>query len=642
MAQLNFKWGQYQNLPAVNEKTVGTVYLTTDEQAMYVDIAANKRIRVQQIVTYATFAEFESALALKKPPYGAEFYYVADKNALLKWVSATGETENIPGAGDDNKLTGTWVQINSTYALETALSALTGRVSTAEGKIGTLEGRVATLGALADKNTVGSNDIDANAVVTAKIANSAVTTDKLNAGAVTTEKITNLAITTEKINNKAVTTLKIDDQAVTSAKLASDAVVTDKIADGNVTLAKLDSNTQTQINKIAIIEETIGGSGGSGGDSLVDRIAGLDTRVGNIEKDYLVEKDLTDAVSNLNKAIADGDKAVKAIIGGTYSNAATVADDIAAIKEAATTTNSNLATLKGRVDTIESNYVDKNDYAADKQTLTGNITKAQNAADAAQGSANSALSVLKGYSNEGAVKSAIDGVSQTVSNHGTRLGTAEGDIDKLEGIVGAGLNGTTLTAAVTGLQANVKESTETLRADINALEKTVGDGAGLATGQTLTTQVVKNTSDISGLTNSLNTLKSDIGNLSNVMNFRGAFAASLDSEGEETFANVNLTPAAVDGDVIIVGAKEYVRSNGNWIEFGDASGNANAISSLEGRMDDAEDRLDTLEGVVGDSAKGLVKAVNDIKAEQITQNTTLTNHGNDLTAIKNQLTWGSF
>lgn len=141
-------------------------------------------------------------------------------------------------------------------------------------------------------------------------------------------------------------------------------------------------------------------------------------------------------------------------------------------------------------------------------------------------------------------------------------------------------------------------------------------------------------------------LKSDIGNLENVMNFRGAVEALPAVAGYQ------------DGDVIVVTAgdnkgKEYVLSNGAWVEFGNTDANSAAISALQGRMTTAEADIDalessratktelasevkaledaidlkadktalnstngrvtTLEGTVGDSSKGLVKDVADLK-----------------------------
>lgn len=660
MAQLNFKWGLYGNLPATTADTVGTVYVTTDEQAMYVDVAANKRIRISQIVTYADYAAFEAALAERQPPYdpSGSFYYIAAENALLKWVSNEGTTA-VPGAGDDNKITGTWKQINSTHELQAAVDAIEAalgerytkadRTNTVAGDIEALEDRVQSLinvggqvnvvegalangvevpvdtdknlvlGALAVKNTVAAADIDANAVTEEKIFDGAVTTAKIADANVTTAKIadgnvtlakldsdtqtkigkitdmetslgnkiegvkkngTALSIDADKhavltlgaladkdtvatadIDDNAVTTAKIADGNITEAKLAADSVTTDKIKDGNVTLAKLDSSVQTEIGKIAGIESAIGSEG------LQKDIADVSARVKAIEDDYLVEQDLTDAVAELNQTIADGDKAVKDIIGGEY-----------------TSTNT--------------------------------------------------------------VHAAIDTLGQTVKDHGTRLGTAEGDIEAIEGIVGAGLaDKTTLTKAIEDLQALVDEDTGALREDIDDLTAIVGDGFIGEDGQvseTLTAAITKNRTDIGSLGETVGQLKDDIGNLSNVMNFRGAFAAAPDADGVETFANVTLDPAAVDGDVIIVGAKEYVRSGNAWVEFGDASGNAAAISALEGRVTDNEADILALQGSVGDASSGLVKDVADIKAEQTTQNNTLTQHTNDIQAINDRLTWVSF
>jgi hypothetical protein len=53
---LQFKKGLRANLPiAINP---GTIYVTTDERAMYIDIDANKRIRLGDFIEYATIAEF--------------------------------------------------------------------------------------------------------------------------------------------------------------------------------------------------------------------------------------------------------------------------------------------------------------------------------------------------------------------------------------------------------------------------------------------------------------------------------------------------------------------------------------------------------------------------------------------------------
>ena len=120
---LNFKFGQYASLPTT--KAAGTVYVTTDERAMYIDLpesqAANaeiKRIRLGDIMILPNATE-------AKPPFNIGFYYFVDENAFMRW--------------DGSK----WTQINSVSDLqakydkaiadlEEAIEAETDRASKAE------------------------------------------------------------------------------------------------------------------------------------------------------------------------------------------------------------------------------------------------------------------------------------------------------------------------------------------------------------------------------------------------------------------------------------------------------------------------------------------------------------------------------
>ena len=148
---LKFKKGLHASLPETY--TAGTVYVTTDEQAMYVDISDEKRIRLGQIVSYNTIEDFQSFLNSTKPPYSTEaFYYVADKNALLKWVAENGDT-SIGGVNSN----GAWKQINSTKDVADAISRIDGEVSALKGTVGN-----ATSGLVKDvndlKTTVGNSE----------------------------------------------------------------------------------------------------------------------------------------------------------------------------------------------------------------------------------------------------------------------------------------------------------------------------------------------------------------------------------------------------------------------------------------------------------------------------------------------------
>lgn len=111
MSMLNFRYGKFSGLfntdgsnkLGLNE---GTVYITTDEKAMYVDLNTGtsvERIRLSQIVNLPTIKTWNDL----KPPYSTEaFYYIIEANALLKYTGSE------------------WKQINSTSELESELSQL--------------------------------------------------------------------------------------------------------------------------------------------------------------------------------------------------------------------------------------------------------------------------------------------------------------------------------------------------------------------------------------------------------------------------------------------------------------------------------------------------------------------------------------
>lgn len=109
---LNFKFGLHGNLPAASSDSLGTVYITTDEQAMYVDLpkAAGStevnRVRIGDIIVLANATE-------AKPPFSVGFYYFADENALMRWDGTS------------------WKQINTTAQVEATVKALTKTVNDA-------------------------------------------------------------------------------------------------------------------------------------------------------------------------------------------------------------------------------------------------------------------------------------------------------------------------------------------------------------------------------------------------------------------------------------------------------------------------------------------------------------------------------
>lgn len=81
--------------------------------------------------------------------------------------------------------------------------------------------------------------------------------------------------------------------------------------------------------------------------------------------------------------------------------------------------------------------------------------------------------------------------------------------------------------------------------------------------------------------NEIKNLKKEIGNVSNIMNFRGVVEATNDNFNEDVKAIEN----PKDGDVILYKEQEYVYSGTDWVLFGEASANAAAIAALNERID---------------------------------------------------------
>lgn len=87
MANVLFKKGKLANLPST--KVEGTIYITTDERAMYLDVSASERIRLGDFIEVANIASLPSTGANV-----SALYYATAENVLAKWSGST------------------WVQIN--------------------------------------------------------------------------------------------------------------------------------------------------------------------------------------------------------------------------------------------------------------------------------------------------------------------------------------------------------------------------------------------------------------------------------------------------------------------------------------------------------------------------------------------------
>ena len=141
MALLNFKYGLHKNLPAFSDATIGNVFVTTDEQAMHIDLPGG-RVVISQIITLATAQDWQNM----QPPYSQQaFYYIVDANALLKYT----------GNGNVHS----WKQVNSTADVQNAIDSLTALVGTKNAEGNWTEG---SLGATVASHTTDITNIKSN------------------------------------------------------------------------------------------------------------------------------------------------------------------------------------------------------------------------------------------------------------------------------------------------------------------------------------------------------------------------------------------------------------------------------------------------------------------------------------------------
>ena len=614
MALLKFKKGLYGELPVA--KAEGTVYITTDEKAMYVDISSTERIRIGQIITLASKD--------LTPPYSTEsFYYLTDINALVKWNGSA------------------WVQLNSTGDLATRISTL--ETTVGDSKSGLVKD-VAAHGTdiTALKATVGDSttglvkDVkdlqdEIDNIVTAGGEPNVI--EKITVGG-TLVPVDNETVALGKLAGVDAKVAETDLDTALSEKIGAiqataNAAATKTYVDGIVGAeGTLTKKVEANTSEITNIKNTLGNDFSTTATvtAAIRAINSKDTeqdgKISDIEKDIaaletltqehgvtlkehgtaiaanaeLAQQGVDDAAAAAQAAAAADTKAGKAQTAA--EGAQSTAD---AAKQLATANGTEIDTLKGKVQTLETNAATKAELSNQKTELEGKISAAQKAADDAQDAA------------EGA---------QTTANEAKQLATTNStEIGQLKTSVSTKVENSVYEAKVAELAGDIKEAAE---AAATAQAK-ADENAGL---------IAKNTENITKNATDISKLKEDIGNISNIMNFRGAV---IDTDSV-------VDPQPGDVVVIIDTGKEFVydiypneagESVGRWIEFGNSTATSGAIANLDSRLKTAEGKITTLEGTVGDANGGLEKDV-------ASHTTAINEHTEDIAEIVAMLTWGTF
>lgn len=570
MALLKFKIGEQSRLPAAY--TEGAVYITTDEKAMYVDYKNGDelaRIRIGQIQCM-TSEEWETM----QPPFSPEvFYYITNINALVRYDATKGK----------------WVQINSTETIRQDIESLKTELYGTDGKTG-LKGDVATLKTTVEGlvNTGG----EANLVNDVKVNGTSVVTDKvanITLGALGSKDKVAVADLAEDVTTKFTTiegdinTLKTDvSNAATKTELktAKDALqgeidaAEQAIAGVDVKLGARFNSTDTVAKAVDALEGTVSGHTTTIGqhtatlNTLTTDVGANTADITQLKKDVAANANAASAAqSKADKAESDA-AAAQSKANKAESDAATAQAAAEAAQSTADTNKTDISNLTNRVKTIEDTYATDEEVAGIKSALEVKITAASNLAQ------------------------------QGVDNAATAKGVADSALSK------ATTNATNIESLQTAVGNKVDTSTYT--AKISELEGAIGTNATGVTEAKADAKAAQDKADanedlIAGHDTRISGLESKLNNVANAMDFIGVSTTDPDT-GIVTINDVIIsgnTDSSLDtvnkGDVVIFGEKEFVYDGSKWVEFGDATGNASAITALTTRVTTAEGAIKTLQ-----------------------------------------------
>lgn len=340
---------------------------------------------------------------------------------------------------------------------------------------------------------------------------------------------------------------------------------------------------------------------------------------------------------------------------GAQDTADQAIEDAAAANELAQTGVNNAATAQAAAEAAQSTANTAKDNAATNATAIGSLQTLVNG----QGEKITVLEAAKGdhETRIGSLETTVTGhtgsitaLQEAVAGKASqsdytalteRVGTTEGTIASHTGLITAAQNkaneaytlaeGKTTMAAVEAKgYAIAEEVTTALNGKADAATtytKTEVDNIALlkADKTALEAEVTRATEAEAANKALIDKLAEDIGNVTNIMNFRGVVEVT-DAGFEE---DIKAITEPKNGDVILYKEQEYVYDNGAWVLFGDATGNAAAITALTARVEANETAVKTtLPGAIAQALTD-AKAYTDQKIGEINVGVTAVVSGHD-------------
>lgn len=451
---LRFKKGLSAGLENL-AKSAGTIYVTTDEHAMYVDISDTERIRLGDFIVVPSLNDL--ATSAYKPWSTTALYYVTAENALARYngtewkqINDTSEIEadilQLKTAVGTKKTetteaTGIYLDIDN---LNKRIEALTGgegddvtsivglsaRLATAEGEIDALQG------------TVG----DANSGLVKRVTVLEGEVDDIDT------RVTNNTTAITKLNGNSETEGSVDYKVHQATK---DLATQQSVADIKTVVDKLDGSVETE---------------GSVKKQIADATKDLATKQSLKDTSDVVAQHTT-ILNTLN-----GDAATT----GSVAEAKTIASRAEGKADA---NAGEIATLKGNQDTVGS--VDYKVHQATKDLATKQSVTDLNTTVTNQGTAITGLqnAMTGNAATEGTVankiKAALDAEKAETGSIGSldkRVTAAEGDIDTLQekvGNVDISGAGASITDAISKINTKAGENAgniTSLQTEVNKLK----------------------------------------------------------------------------------------------------------------------------------------------------------------------------
>ena len=315
-------------------------------------------------------------------------------------------------------------------------------------------------------------------------------------------------------------------------------------------------------------------------------------------KPAYIATEITRGSSTVGADLTAAEQAIQALqtaIGGSGSvatmiEAAINALDVDASTDADGVIISSISETDGKISVTRRALTDAD--IADLNVAMAKVT-GLSAALAAKADTSTTDAISARLNNGGDIKQAIDSAATAASDAQTYAEGVEDALDAYKTSNDAALAEVKATAEAARTESEVDDQID---AKINTFNTNTVNPLANRLGQ-VEQKATNNATAISGLAGDGRTnetvkgnadaiakLAQDIGNVANVMNFRGVSTGTNPGDGITDPQN---------GDVIIFGEAEYVYDGSSWIKFGDASDNATAISDLQDRMASVEGKNTT-------------------------------------------------